>query len=154
MWSFTRFLCNVRSFLSIQCHVGNLTVSTTVSVFSSSLIFDDFVSLWRRLACLHMTVATNTVQFTRKLTDTRLNLKHWASAYLHQGTSHHCRDTDPDRHQNLIICSFAHCQFLRSKFHANPFVNFCAKLLTDTETTDVACTLGPPPPGHECFEFS
>jgi len=40
---------------------------------------------------------------------------------------------EPDHHQNLIICSLAHCQpFL--KFHANPFGNFCANLLTDRQT--------------------
>ena len=47
------------------------------------------------------------------------NWKHWDSAYLHQSTSCQSRDTDPDphiqisdsdHHQNLIICSLAHCQ--------------------------------------------
>jgi len=61
-----------------------------------------------------------------------INYKHWNSAYLHQGTSYQCRDTDPDCiriliciqihdsdcHQNLIVCSFAHCQPSR-KFHVN-----------------------------------
>jgi len=40
--------------------------------------------------------------------------KHWDSAYLCQGTSYWCHDTDPDpwpnRYQNLIICSLAHSQ--------------------------------------------
>jgi len=31
-------------------------------------------------------------------------------AYLRHGTSYQCRDTDPDRDQNLIICPLAHCQ--------------------------------------------
>jgi len=41
-----------------------------------------------------------------------INQKHCDSAYLRQGTSYQYRDTDPDpnRHQNLIICSLAHCQ--------------------------------------------
>ena len=43
------------------------------------------------------------------------------------------RIRDPDRHQNLIICSLVQCQPSR-KFHANPFGNFCAKLLTDRQT--------------------
>ena len=43
----------------------------------------------------------------------RKDLKHWDSAYLRQGTSYQCRGTD--RHQNLIICSLAHCQpFLKN----------------------------------------
>jgi len=42
---------------------------------------------------------------------------------------------DPDRHQSSIVCSLAHCQLnLPSKFHANPFGSFCAKLLTDKQT--------------------
>ena len=42
---------------------------------------------------------------------------------------------DPDRHQNLIICSLAHCQ--RSlKIYANLFESFCAKLLTDRQRND------------------
>jgi len=39
----------------------------------------------------------------------------------------------PDRHQNLIVCSMAHC-LLSWKFRANPFGSFCAKLLTDKQT--------------------
>ena len=35
-------------------------------------------------------------------------------------TSAKAHTDDPDRHQNLIICSFAHCQ-PPLKFHANPF---------------------------------
>jgi len=42
------------------------------------------------------------------------------------------RIRDPDRHQNLIICSLDHCQ-PSWKFHANPFGSFCAKLLTDIQ---------------------
>ena len=42
-------------------------------------------------------------------------------------------DGDPDCHQNLIVCSLAHCQ-LPWKFYANPFGSFCAKLLTDRQT--------------------
>ena len=40
--------------------------------------------------------------------------KHWDRAYLRQGTSYgiaiRILIRDPDRHQNLIICSLAHCQ--------------------------------------------
>jgi len=35
------------------------------------------------------------------------------------------RIRDPDRHQNLIICSSAHCQ-PSPKFHANPLGSFCS----------------------------
>jgi len=42
---------------------------------------------------------------------------------------------DPDCHQYLIICSLAHCQH-SLKFHANPFTNFCANLLTDRQTNN------------------
>ena len=42
-------------------------------------------------------------------------------------------DGDRDRHQNLIVCSFAQCHFFL-KIHANPFGSFCAKLLTDKQT--------------------
>jgi len=46
-------------------------------------------------------------------------------------------DGDPDRHQNLIICSLTHCHpSLKIKIHANPFESFCAKLLIDKETND------------------
>jgi len=40
------------------------------------------------------------------------NKKHWDSAYLHQGrlTSVAIQIRDPDRHQNLSICSLVHCQ--------------------------------------------
>jgi len=37
------------------------------------------------------------------------------------------RIRDPDRHQNLIICSLAHCQPSR-KFQANPFRSFFRKV--------------------------
>jgi len=43
------------------------------------------------------------------------------------------RIPDPDRHQMLIICSLAYCQ-PPSKFHADPFESFCAKLLTNRQT--------------------
>ena len=42
-------------------------------------------------------------------------------------------DGDPDRHQNLIFCSLAHCQpFL--KISCKSVWEFCAKLLTDKQT--------------------
>jgi len=44
------------------------------------------------------------------------------------------RIPDPDCHQYLIICSLAHCQS-SWKFHGNPFGSFCAKLLTNRQTT-------------------
>ena len=47
-------------------------------------------------------------------------------------TSIAIRIRGPDRHQNLIICSFAHCQPSR-KFPANP-LSFYTKLLTDRQT--------------------
>jgi len=30
-----------------------------------------------------------------------INEKHWDNAYLRQGTSYQCRDTDPDPYQDL-----------------------------------------------------
>jgi len=52
------------------------------------------------------------VQLVIQQIDNKSNYKHWDSAYLRQGTSYQCRDTirDPDRQQNLIIFSLAHCQ--------------------------------------------
>ena len=45
------------------------------------------------------------------------NQKHWNSAYLHQGTlisvgirQIRIEIRDPDRHQNLKVCSLTHCQ--------------------------------------------
>ena len=43
-------------------------------------------------------------------------------------------DGDTDRHQNLTMCSLAHCQ-PSLKFHANLFGSFCAKLLTNRQTS-------------------
>ena len=42
-------------------------------------------------------------------------------------------ENNPYHHQNLTICSLAHCN-LPWKFHANLFGSFCAKLLTDRQT--------------------
>ena len=42
-------------------------------------------------------------------------------------TSVAIRIRDPDRHQNLTICSLAHCQPSR-KFHANRFRSFLCKV--------------------------
>jgi len=46
-----------------------------------------------------------------KKTEQKITKKHWDTAYLRQGTSYQCRDTDPDRgperRQNVIICSLA-----------------------------------------------
>ena len=47
--------------------------------------------------------------------------------------SYQCCNTDPDRHQNLIICSLAN---LPCKFHSNLFRSFCTKLLTSRQKTD------------------
>jgi len=45
------------------------------------------------------------------------------------------RIRDPDRHQNLVICSLANqLPTLPWKFHANPFRSFCAKLLRGRQT--------------------
>jgi len=71
------------------------------------------------------------------------NIKNYKdSAYIRQGMSYQCAisvspsgESDPDRHQNLIICSSAHCN-LPWKFHANPFRSFCAKLLTEKRTNN------------------
>jgi len=44
------------------------------------------------------------------------------------------RIPDPDRHQNLIICSVRWpTANLSWKFHVNPFGSFCAKWLTDRQ---------------------
>ena len=56
-----------------------------------------------------------------------VNYKHWDSAYLRQGTSYQCRDTDPDRHQNLIICSLAYCQ-LYLKISCKSVLKFLRKV--------------------------
>jgi len=66
------------------------------------------------------------------------NEKHSDSAYRCQGTSYQCHTTDPDpytdRHQNLTICSLAHCQpSLKTSYKSVPNF-FCAKLLTDRQT--------------------
>jgi len=46
-------------------------------------------------------------------------------------------DGDPDRHQNLIICSLAHCQrFLKILYKSVRKFFFCAKLLTDRQTNN------------------
>jgi len=42
---------------------------------------------------------------------------------------------DPDRHQNLIVCSLDIAN-LPWTFHANPFGSFCAKLRTDKQTNN------------------
>ena len=48
------------------------------------------------------------------MVETLHNKKHQDRAYLCQGMTYQCRDPDrdryPDRHQNLIVCSLAHCQ--------------------------------------------
>jgi len=60
------------------------------------------------------------------------NEKHWDSAYLRQDMSYQCRDTDPDRHKNVIICSSAHYQHsLKISCKSG---SFCTKLLTDRQT--------------------
>jgi len=47
------------------------------------------------------------------------------------------RIPDPDRHQNLIVCFIGPCTAnLPSKFHANPYGSFCAKLLTTDRQTN------------------
>jgi len=66
------------------------------------------------------------------------NEKHWDSTYLRQGTSYQCCTTDPDaytdRHQNLTICSPAHCQHSLKTSCKSVRNFFCAKLLTDRQT--------------------
>ena len=66
--------------------------------------------------------------------------KHWDSAYLCQGTSYQCHDMDPDCHQNLIICSMAHCQ-PSLKIPCISFWKFFAKLLTDRQTNKQTRTI-------------
>jgi len=45
------------------------------------------------------------------------------------------RIPDPDRHQNLTICSLAHCQpSLKISCKPIPFISFYEKLLTDKHT--------------------
>jgi len=57
-------------------------------------------------------------------------------------TSYHCRDTysdsDPDRHQNLVICSLAHCQpsLKISCKSVRKFWRKVANRQTDTQTND------------------
>ena len=44
-------------------------------------------------------------------------------------------DGDPDRHQNLIICSLAHCE-PSLKISCKSVWKFCANLLTDKQTNN------------------
>jgi len=64
-----------------------------------------------------------------------MNEKHRDSAYLRQGTSYQRRDTDPDpcpdRHQNLIVRSSAHCQPTFSEYFMQIRLGVCAQLLTE-----------------------
>ena len=50
-------------------------------------------------------------------------------------------DGDPDRHQNLIICSLAHCQPFLKILYKSVRKFFCAKLLTDRQTTTITLLL-------------
>jgi len=70
------------------------------------------------------------------------NYKHGDSAYLRQATSYQCRDTDPDpypdRHQNLIFYSLAHCQpslKISCKF-VRKFLHKVANRQTDKQTNN------------------
>ena len=58
-------------------------------------------------------------------------------AYLRQGTSYQCRDTDPDplsgSPSKFNYCSSVHCL---ANVHANPFRGFSAKLLTDKQANN------------------
>jgi len=53
-------------------------------------------------------------------------------------TSYQCRDTDtdPNCHQNLIICSSTHCQPSLQNFLQIRSEVFCAKLLVDKRTNN------------------
>jgi len=50
------------------------------------------------------------------------------------------RIRDPDRHQNLTICSLVHCQ-TSPKISRKSVQKFCAKLLTDRQTTTITYPL-------------
>ena len=71
------------------------------------------------------------------------NQKHWDSAYLRQGTSNQYGDTDPDHHQNLIVCSLAHCQpsVNISCKSVREFLRKVANKQTDRQTTTKTTTI-------------
>jgi len=74
------------------------------------------------------------------------NYKHWDGAYLCQGMSYQCRDISPpsgksvrDHHQNLTICSLAHCQ-PSMQISCKPIPKFLRKLANRQKQPDKQTT--------------